>query len=365
MKSLVLAAALVALFASNAEATRIKDISSIQGVRDNQLFGYGLVVGLQGTGDSMRNSPFTQNALKSMLDRMGVNVVDEQMRVRNIAGVMVTANLPAFATSGTRIDVEISSIGDAVSLKGGTLLMTPLDGADGQIYAVAQGPISGAGFVAGGAAASVSQGVPTGGRIPNGAIVEKELGGTLDDNAQLIVELYNPDFATATQVADAVNDYARARFGVPVARERDMRSISLVKPKGSTSTRFLAEVGELIVFPEVAAKVVINERTGTVVIGQDVQISTVAMAHGNLTVRITETPIASQPLPRSKGRTVVLPRTDVTADEPNAYLAYVGGTSLDQLVTGLNLIGLKPSDIIEILQAIKSAGALQAELVVQ
>ena len=366
MKRILLAVAIATLFASGAQATRIKDISSIHGVRENQLFGYGLVMGLQGTGDSMRNSPFTQHALQSMLDRIGINVLNDQMRVRNVAGVIVTANLPAFASSGTRIDVDISSIGDAVSLKGGTLLMTPLAGADGQVYAVAQGPISGAGFVAGGVAASVTEGVPTGGRVPNGALVEREVAGSLDKSSELVVELFNPDFATATQVADVVNAYALGRFGRPVAHERDMRSVSLSKPKDISATRFLAEVGELLVYPDVPARVVINERTGTVVIGQDVQISTVAMTHGTLTVRVTETPVASQPEPFSKtGKTVVLPRTDVTATQPDAHIAFVGGASLDSLVAGLNRIGLKPTDVISILQAIKTAGALQAELVVQ
>ena len=365
MRLLLLAAMSLVLATGEASATRIKDISSIHGVRDNQLVGYGLVVGLQGTGDSMRNAPFTQNALKSMLDRIGVNVLDKDMRVRNVAGVMVTANLPAFASSGTRIDVDISSIGDAISLKGGTLLMTPLTGADNQVYAVAQGPVSGAGFVAGGLAASISEGVPTVSRIPNGAIVEREIGGSLDHQSELVIELFNPDFGTATQVADVVNDFAKRRYGVAVARERDMRSIALAKPQRVSATRFLAEVGELIVFPDAPARVVINERTGTVVIGQDVQISTVAMAHGNLTVRVTETPVVSQPAPLSQGNTTVLPNTTVTAEQPNAHIAFVGGASLDQLVAGLNRIGLKPTDIIAILQAIKTAGALQAELVVQ
>jgi flagellar P-ring protein precursor FlgI len=313
----------------------------------------------------MRNAPFTQQALQSMLDRIGVNVTGDSLRVRNVAGVVVTADLPPFASAGSRIDVDISSIGDAASLKGGTLLMTPLAGADGQVYAVAQGPISASGFAAGGAAESVSQGVPTGGRIPNGALVEREVGGSLDDSDSLVVELYNPDFATAMQVADAINAYAEARFGRPVASERDMRSVVLAKPDSITATRFLAEIGQLTVLPDVPARVVINERTGTVVIGQDVQISTVAMTHGTLTVRISETPLASQPAPLSKGNTVVLPRTAVSADEPDAHIAVIGGASLQSLVSGLNSIGLKPTDIIAILQAIKSAGALQAELVIQ
>jgi flagellar P-ring protein precursor FlgI len=355
---------LAGVCAGEASATRIKDITSLQGVRENQLIGYGLVIGLQGTGDSLRNAPFTEQALQSMLDRMGINVLDSSLRIRNVAGVMVTANLPAFAGTGSRIDVDIASIGDAASLKGGTLLMTPLTGADGKVYAVAQGPVSAAGFSAGGASATLSQGVPTGGRIPNGALVEREVPISLDNDLMLI-ELANADYKTATNVADAINNYALARFGRLVARERDGRMIAISRPKEISPTRFLAEIGDLQVDPDVPARVVINERTGTVVIGQDVQISTVAMTHGTLTVRVTETADVSQPLPFSKGSTVVLPRTTIEATEPDAHIAYVGGASLQVLVDGLNRIGLKPTDIISILQAIKSAGALHAELIVQ
>ena len=365
MKRLLLLAAAFVLIASGAQATRIKDISTIQAARENQLIGYGLIVGLQGTGDSMRNAPFTQHALQSMLDRMGINVTNGQMRVRNVAGVMVTASLPPYASSGTRIDVDVSSIGDATSLKGGTLLMTPLSGADGKVYAVAQGPVSGAGFVAAGAAASLSEGVATDGRIPNGAVVERAMPGSFENSRKIVVELFNADFATATQVADVVNAYAESRFGRKVAHERDMRSIVLDRPKEISATRFMAEVGELMVSPDAPARVVINERTGTVVIGQDVQVSTVAVTHGTLTVRVSETPFASQPPPFSKGTTTVLPRTSVSASEPTAHIAMVGGASLEELVAGLNRIGMKPSDVIAILQAIKTAGALQAELVVQ
>ena len=367
MRRLLVLAAVAALFSADAAAfTRIKDISTVQGVRDNQLLGYGLVIGLQGSGDSMRNSPFTEQSLQSMLDRMGVNVAGASLRVRNVASVMVTANLPPFSTIGSRIDVDISSIGDATSLKGGTLLMTPLNGADGEIYAVAQGPNVGSGFAATGTAASLSQGVPTDGRVPNGALVEKQVPGTLDDLGPLVIQLVNPDFATATLVADVVNSYTLGRYGKAVARERDMRAIVLDKPAKVTAARFLAEIGDLPITPDAPARVVINERTGTVVIGQDVQISTVAMTHGNLTVRVTEAPVASQPTPLSKnGTTVVVPRTDVTATEQPGHIAVVGGTSLQALVEGLNKTGMKPTDIIAILQAIKSAGALQAELVVE
>lgn len=363
---LALFAGLAFLHAADASAlTRIKDISSIVGVRENQLIGYGIVVGLAGTGDSMRNSPFTEQSLQAMLDRMGVNVVGASLRVRNVASVTVTANLPAFANVGSHIDVSIASIGDAVSLNGGTLLMTPLAGGDGQVYAVAQGPIAVSGFAVGGAATTVSQGVPTDGRIPNGAIVERQVPGALNDLGSLVIELNNPDYSTSTQVADAINTYSRNRFGKDVARERDSSTIVLERPAKMTATRFMAEIGELLVTPDTAARVIINERTGTVVIGQDVQISSVAVAHGNLTVKVSEKTAASQPLPLSNGTTALLPRTDVSTIQGDGHIAVVNGTSLEVLVDGLNKIGMKPTDIVAVLQAIKAAGALQAELVVQ
>lgn len=346
-------------------ATRIKDITKVQGVRDNQLIGYGLVIGLQGTGDTLRNSPFTEQALQSMLERMGVNVQGLPLRARNVAAVTVTANLPPFASVGSRIDVSVSSIGDASSLKGGTLLMTPLMGGDAETYAVAQGSVAASGFAATGEAETLSQGVPTSARIPNGALVEREVAGSLDAAGSLVLDLTNPDFKTATRVADAINEYARARFGRRVASERDIRSIELQKPADISTVRFLGEVGDLMVEPDAPARVVVDERTGTVVIGADVQISTVALTHGNLTVRITELPQVSQPEPFSDGETVVLPETRVDAFEQDGHLAVVDGTDLQTLVHGLNKIGLKPSAIIAILQTIKTAGALQAELIVQ
>jgi flagellar P-ring protein precursor FlgI len=346
-------------------ATRIKDISSVQGVRQNQLIGYGLIIGLQGTGDTMRNSPFTEQALQSMLDRMGVNVRTVPLRARNVAAVAVTADLPAFAQSGAEIDISVASIGDATSLKGGTLLMTPLTGADGEIYAVAQGAVAVSGLAVGGQAETLTQGVPTVGRIPNGAIVEREVAGGLEELASLVLVLNNPDFRTATEVADAINTYTAKEFGNEFAQERDLRSIVVEKPDGISATRFMAEIGDLMVDPDTPARVVVDQRTGTVVIGEDVQISTVAMTHGNLTVRITEMPQVSQPAPFSDGKTTVTPATQVTASEQSGHLALVGGTDLQTLVQGLNQIGLKPSDIIAILQAIKTSGALQAELVVQ
>ncbi|HZT49598.1 MAG TPA: flagellar basal body P-ring protein FlgI [Hyphomicrobiaceae bacterium] len=346
-------------------ATRIKDIISVQGVRANQLVGYGLVIGLNGTGDSLRNSPFTEQSLQSMLDRMGINVRNAKARTRNVAAVIVTADLPPFVGKGSRIDVTVSSLGDATSLAGGSLILTPLMGADNQIYAVGQGPLAVAGFAQGGKAETLTQGVPTTGRIPNGALVEREAPGNLGDEKQLVLELRNPDFKTAVNVADAINAHTMQRYGVKVARERDLRAVAVNRPFFINPARFLAEIGELAVETDVPARVVIDERTGTIVIGKDVQISTVAVAHGSLTVRITETPRVSQPLPFSRGETVVTPETSVAAEQSGGNLAIVRGTNLQTLVAGLNRIGLKPNGIIAILQAIKSAGALQADLVVQ
>ncbi|MFT0893101.1 flagellar basal body P-ring protein FlgI [Pseudochelatococcus sp. G4_1912] len=362
----ILLAALFVLNAGFALAnTRIKDIVTLQGVRDNQLIGYGLVIGLQGTGDSLRNSPFTEQALQSMLERMGINVRNSTLRTRNTAAVMVTADIPAFTGTGTRIDVSVSSLGDAQSLKGGTLLITPLMGGDGENYAVAQGPIAVSGFTVAGQAESLTQGVPTAGRIPNGALIERPLPGRFNDIGVLVLELRNPDFNTATRIADAINRYTRQHFKAPTAQVRDQRSVVVQRPAKVNTARFMAAIGNLMITPDTSAKVVVDQRTGTVVIGRDVTISTVALTHGNLTVRVTELPQTSQPAPFSDGETVIEPRTMVSADEQNGHLSIVSGTSLQSLVRGLNQIGLKPTDIISILQTIKTAGALQADLIVQ
>lgn len=343
---------------------RIKDVTTVKGVRDNQLVGYGLVIGLQGTGDSLRNSPFTEQSLQSMLDRMGVNIRGDTPRSKNVAAVIVTAQLPAFIGAGSKIDVTVSSLGDSTSLMGGTLVMTPLSGADGEIYAVAQGAVAVGGFTSSGETEKLTQGVPTTGRIANGALVEREVpGGFRDTN--MTIELRNPDYATAVRVADAINSFAIHRWGNPVAREEDFRTIRLQRPADISPTRFIAEIGELTVMPDQPARVVIDERTGTVVIGKDVQISTVALTHGNLTVRISEMPSVSQPAPFSNGQTVVTSETVVSAQQDGGHLAIVEGSNLDSVVRGLNRIGLKPTGIIAILQAIKTAGALQADLVVQ
>ncbi|MBO9422418.1 MULTISPECIES: flagellar basal body P-ring protein FlgI [Stappiaceae] len=344
---------------------RIKDIATLQGVRDNQLVGYGLVIGLKGSGDTLRNSPFTEQSLQSMLDSLGVNVRETRLRTRNVAAVVVTAEMPSFIGKGSTIDISVSSLGDATSLAGGTLVATPLLGADGQIYAVAQGPVAVSGFAELGAAESLTQGIPTVGRIPNGGLIERNLPAKFSQIPDLVLELSNPDFKTAVRITDAINRYTRERYGVRVAKERDYRSVDLTPPPKVSLTRFIAEIESIRVRPDQSAKVVIDERTGTVVIGKDVQISTVAITHGNLTVRISEAPEVSQPAPFSQGETVVVPRTYVDAQETGGRLAVVGGTDLPTLVRGLNRIGLRPTGIIAILQAIKTAGALQAELVVQ
>jgi flagellar P-ring protein FlgI len=343
---------------------RIKDVSSLRGVRDNQLIGYGLVVGLQGAGDTLRNSPFTEQAMQSMLDRMGINVRNTTLRSRNVAAVIVTADLPSEAGVGTRIDVTVSSLGDATSLMGGTLVLTTLSGADGQTYAVAQGAVSVTGFDVAGQAETLSQGVPTAGRISNGALVERSLP-PIKDGGVLVLELRNPDFKTSVRIADAINYYARIRFHRRVAYEQDFRTVTLFRPPEIGVARFMAEVGDLMIEPDMVARVVLDARTGTIVIGQDVQISTVAVTHGTLSVRITETPKASQPAPFSEGKTVITPETQIEAAQQGGQVAILGGTTLRTLVAGLNRIGLKPPGIIAILQAIKTAGALQADLVVQ
>jgi flagellar P-ring protein precursor FlgI len=366
MLRLLLLAVLLLSTAAAEAAVRIKDIAHLKGVRDNQVIGYGLVIGLKGTGDTLRNAPFTEQSLQSMLDNMGINIRGTLLRTRNVAAVIVTADLPPFAAGGSRIDVALSSLGDASSLMGGTLLMTQLRGADGEVYAVAQGAIAVGGYSVEGAAQMVSQGVPTSGRIPNGALIEREVRGRFSEMESLILELKNPDFVTATRIIDAINWYGQGRYRAGLAFERDYRTIVLSRPRSVAPVRFIAEIGELLVEPDTPARVVVDERTGTVVIGRNVQVSTVAVTHGNLSVRITEMPVVSQPSPFSpRGETVVTPQTFIEANEPGAQVAILRGTDLQRLVRGLNQIGLKPTGIIAILQAIKAAGALQADLVIQ
>jgi flagellar P-ring protein FlgI len=353
---------LIGCAVSTAQATsRIKDLCNIEGIRQNQLIGYGLVVGLDGTGDTLNNIPFTKQSLQAMLERLGVNVRGQQIRTGNVAAVMVTANLPPFATQGTRIDVTASALGDAKSLQGGTLLVTPLLGADGNVYGVAQGSLAVGGFEAGGQAASITRGVPTVGSLPNGAIVEREIDFSLDALHQLRLALRNPDFTTAKRIAVAVNDF----MGAPVAQPLDPSTVALTLPKKlhESTVEMLTDIEQLQVEPDEAAKIVIDERSGVVVIGRDVRVSTVAVAQGNLTVTISESPQVSQPAPLSGGRTVVVPRTRVGVAEEGHRLALVHeGVSLQQVVDGLNALGIGPRDLITILQAIKAAGAIQADI---
>ncbi|MEQ1715888.1 MAG: flagellar basal body P-ring protein FlgI [Hyphomicrobium sp.] len=346
-------------------ATRIKDITNVGGIRSNQIIGYGLVIGLNGTGDSLRNSPFTQQSVQAMLDKMGVNIRGGQARTRNVAAVMVTAEMPAFAKRGNRIDVTISSIGDAKSLAGGSLVMTSLAGANEIIYAVSQGQVSISGVAAGGAAQTVTQGVPTSGRIANGAVLERDAPGSFSEDARPELELKNPDFRTVVRIVDAINTYSESKYGLKIAREKDFRSVDLRRPDRISMARLFAEIGDLSVEPDQIARLVIDEKTGTIVFGGEVKISSVAVAHGNITVKVTETANVSQPAPFSEGETVVVPQTAVSVDEAGGAVTMVRGATLRDLVTALNRMGLKPQGIIAVIQAIKTAGALQAELVVQ
>jgi len=342
-------------------ASRVKDLANIEGVRQNQLIGYGLVVGLNGTGDTINNSPFTKQSLTAMLERLGVNIRGQTLRTGNVAAVMVTSNLPAFSTQGTRIDVTVSALGDAKSLQGGTLLVTPLLGADGNVYAVAQGSLAIGGFTAQGDAASITRGVPTVGRIANGAIIEREIDFALNRLNQVRLALRNADFTTAKRIASAINDF----IGSPTAEPLDPSTVQLSVPeqyKGNV-VALLTEIEQLQIEPDLPAKIVIDERSGIIVMGRDVRVSTVAVAQGNLTVTISEAPQVSQPLPGARGRTVTVPRSRVGVQEDGRKLALVNeGVSLQQLVDGLNALGIGPRDLIAILQAIKTSGAIQADI---
>jgi flagellar P-ring protein precursor FlgI len=400
-RTLLVLVMLAALTHTAAAASRIKDIADFEGVRDNMLVGYGLVVGLNGTGDTLNQAIFTRESLIGMLERLGVNARDNSLRTANVAAVMVTSTLPAFTRQGARIDVQVSALGNAKSLLGGTLLVTPLLGADGEVYAVAQGTVSAGGFVARGQGASITKGVPTAGRIPTGAIVEREVGFELDKLRSVNLMLHNPDFTTARRIAQVIN----ARLKMTAAAATDPSTVHLTVPpsmKGDV-VDMLTDVEQLVVEPDQVARVVIDEQNGIIVMGENVRISTVAVAQGNLTVKITETPQVSQPnpfapagtatpgvipngpdlapnpaaglpaVPQANGTqfaptggaaTVVVPRTNIQVDEQNdRRMAVVhSGVSLQELVNNLNALGVGPRDMISILQAIKAAGALQADI---
>lgn len=352
---------ILAPIAANAQS-RIKDLTDVEGVRDNQLIGYGIVVGLQGTGDGLRNSPFTRQSLEAMLERMGVNTRDQSLQTKNVAAVMVTANLPPFATQGSRLDVTVSALGDAKSLEGGTLIVTPLLGADGQVYAVAQGQLTVGGFVAtGGSGSSVSRGVPTNGRVPNGALIERELRFDLVNMTEIRLALRNPDFTTARRIAGAINE----NLGVGAASVDNPSTVVLSKPIGypGDMVSLITRIERLPVNPDTTAKIVVDESSGIVVMGDNVRVSTVAVAQGNLTISVQEDPFVSQPNPFSNGQTVAGTQSTVQSKEDSGDLVVVrGGVPLRELVAGLNALGVNPRDLIQILQALKSAGALQADI---
>lgn len=359
------AALLVGPTMGQAQSIRIKDLVEFDGVRGNDLVGYGLVVGLNGTGDGLRNAPFTEEIMTNILERLGVNVTGEQFRPRNVAAVIVTAELPPFARSGGRIDATVSAIGDADSLLGGTLVMTPLTAADGEIYAVAQGTIIAGGVSATGDAATVIEGVPTAGIVPSGARVEREVDFDFTSMTQIRLALRNPDFTTALRVEGAIN----REIGGGVARMLDAGTVVLdiARAGRASPAHALSAIENVQVTPEQRARVVVDQASGTIVMGSTVRISEVAVSQNNLTLRIEEAPLVVQPNPFSDGATVVVPRTGVALqEEPGPGLALVqGGTTLSDVIAGLNALGVSARDMIDILKSIKAAGALHAEFVVR
>jgi flagellar P-ring protein precursor FlgI len=343
---------------------RIKDLVEFDGVRGNDLVGYGLVVGLNGTGDGIRNAPFTEEIMSNILERLGVNITGEQFRPKNVAAVFVTATLPPFARAGGRIDVSVSAIGDAKSLLGGTLIMTPLNAADGQIYAVSQGTIIAGGASAEGDGASVVKGVPTAGSIPGGARVEREVDFDFSQLKSIRLALRTADFTTAERIETAIN----TSYGRVVSRMMDSGTVlfDISATNDLSPAHAVGRVENILVEPERKARVVVDQHSGTIVIGEDVRVSRVAVSQGNLTLRIREEPQVVQPNPFAEGQTIVIPRTDVAIlEEPGIGLAEVAeGASLSEVIAGLNALGVSPRDMIDILKSIKAAGALHAEFIV-
>jgi flagellar P-ring protein precursor FlgI len=347
--------------------SRIKDITDFEGVRANLLIGYGLVVGLNRTGDSLSNSVFTQQSLVSMLERLGVNTRGATLVTKNVAAVMVTSTMPAFSRHGTRLDVSVSALGDATNLLGGTLLVTPLLGADGEVYAVAQGQLAVSGFTATGASGTtITKGVPTSGRISSGAIIEREIDFSLADMRNINIALRNPDFTTARRIANSINHRLSSNFAALI----DPGTVALCVPNAyfGRVAELLTDIEQLMVKPDLPARVVIDETTGVIVMGENVRISTVAIAHGNLTIQISETPQVSQLgsfAPDSASTTTVQRSEIEISDDSDRHLTMVpNGISLRDLVGDLNSLGVGPRDMMSILQAIKAAGALQAEIMV-
>jgi flagellar P-ring protein FlgI len=363
MKTLITACCLLLILTSSAHAVRIKDLASFEGVRDNQLVGYGLVMGLNGTGDSDQAVVQLQS-VATMLERMGVTVNPSLIKLKNVAAVMVTATLPPFSKQGNRLDVTVSSLGDAKSIAGGELIMAPLKGADNLVYAVAQGSVLTNSFAFGGQGASAQKNHPTAGRIPSGALVERELPNTLVGKSSLRLNLEIADFTTASRVSARINE----KFGAGVATTADPGAVRIQIPEAYANRMidFVSLVETLDVRPDTVAKVVLNERTGTIVMGEQVRISMVAVSHGNLSLVIKETPQVSQPSPLSStGTTQVVPRTELKVEEESRRLMVLPeGATISDVVRVLNTLGVTPRDLIGILQAIKAAGALQAELTI-
>lgn len=363
---IVLLMVLIGGVSAHAETVRIKDLVEFEGVRGNDLVGYGLVVGLDGSGDTLRNSPFTEEAMANLLERLGINVSGEQFRPRNVAAVLVTGALPPFARAGGQMDVTVSTIGDARSLLGGTLIMTPLNAADGEIYAVAQGPVISGGARVDGDAASVTLGVPTSGVIPAGARVEREVPFVFNDLTSLDLALRTPDFTTAARIETSIN----ARYGGGIARMVDSGTVrlDLLAAPDLTPSQIVSSLENIEVDPDQRARVVVDQRSGTIVLGSDVRISAVAVSQGNLTLRVEEAPLVVQPNPFTPGGdAVVVPRSTVgIEEEAGTQLALVNdATTLPEVIAGLNALGVSPRDMIDILKAIKAAGALHAEFIVQ
>ena len=355
----VVAAAVIMAFAVPAQAVRIKDLATFSGVRDNQLIGYGLVVGLQGTGDK-KDSVFTLSSMKNMMDKMGIGLDSSSLKVKNVASVMVTAKMPVSSKPGTRLDVTVSSVGDATSLLGGVLLQTALKGVDGKIYALAQGSLVVGGYSVQGAASSTQKNVNTVGLIPSGGIVERSIPFEFNQQDTLTLNMRTPDFSTAQQISERLN----AAMGGPFARAVDAASVEMRVPPQyrSNLVPLMASVENLEVTPDTAAKVVVDEKTGTVVLGRDVRISRAAVAHGNLQITVQESEQVSQPGPFSQGQTVVTPQTNIDVREENRKLNMLEGATLQELVDGLNAIGATPRDLISILRSLKASGSLHADL---
>lgn len=351
--------------AASAQAVRIKDLVTIEGVRENSLVGYGLVVGLDGSGDSLRNSPFTEQILGTTLERLGVNVTGEQYRAENVAAVIVTATLPPFARTGMMLDVTVSAIGDAKSLRGGTLVMAPLKAPDGEIYVVAQGNIVGAGYIEQGQASEVKSGVPTVGIIPSGGRVEREVGFEMDQLNNLQLALKQPDFSTAAKIETVIN----SQFSGKIAFMRDPTSISVEIPRQFRDqvSRLVAEIEGLRVQPDSKAKVVLDQKTGTIVFNSNVKLSEIALAHNEVTVKIEEAPMVSQPNPFAEGQTILVPRTDISIsqDGTNSIAPMKEASNLADLVDGFNALGVDAQSMIDIIKTIHASGALHADLIVQ